>query len=291
MSTPQTTVAAMRRLRANNLTFDVADSEEADLEPVLLLHGFPQDRTSWDQIVTDLRGAGYRTIAFDQRGYSPGARPSRLRDYRQGHMVDDAVAILDELGIDQAHVVGHDWGGAVAWAIASTHPGRVASLTVLSTPYPSAMTKVALRSTQLLHSWYMGLFQVPLLSTATLTPSGPFWRAALKGLPADKKARYTERARQPGALSAMLKWYRALPLDIARPSVDWHRISVPTLYIWGERDPALGRAAAEATQAYVTGPYTFLPLAGVGHWVPESAPKKVLAALLPHLGEHPTARR
>ena len=281
----------MRRLTANGLTFDVEDSGEPDREPVLLLHGFPQDRTSWDEIAADLRKAGYRTVAFDQRGYSPGARPSRLRDYRQGHMVDDAVALLDELGIDQAHVVGHDWGGAVAWAIGSAHPGRVASLTVLSTPYPSAMTKVALHSTQLLHSWYMGLFQLPLLNTAALTPSGPFWRAVMKGLPAAKKARYTERARQPGALPAMLKWYRALPLDIARPSVDWHRISVPTLYIWGERDPALGLAAAEATEAYVTGPYTFLALPDVGHWVPESAAKKVVAALLPHLGEHPAAAR
>ena len=279
----------MQRITANGLTFDVDDSGEKDREAVLLLHGFPQDRTSWDEIAASLRDAGYRTIAFDQRGYSAGARPSAVSDYKQGEIVADALALLDELDVERAHIVGHDWGGAVAWGLGSSAPDRVLSLTVLSTPYPGAMKAVALKSTQLLNSWYMGMFQIPVFSEAVLTTSGPFWKAVMKGLPPKAKEHYTQRARQPGAMTAMLRWYRALPLDLARPSVDWHRITVPTLYLWGDRDPALGRAAADATADFVTGDYTFVVLPGVGHWIPESVPNQVSEALLAHLERNPAS--
>lgn len=279
----------MRRITANGLTFEVDDSGEADREAVLLLHGFPQDRTSWDAIAADLHEHGYRTIAFDQRGYSPGARPTAVSDYKQGEMVADALALLDELEIERAHVVGHDWGGAVAWGLGSSAPERVATLTALATPYPGAMKAVAFKSTQLLHSWYMGVFQLPVVAEAVLGTSGPFWKGVMKGLPPAAKEHYTQRARQPGAMTAMLRWYRALPLDVARPSIDWHRITVPTLYMWGERDPALGRAAAEATAGFVTGDYTFIAMPGVGHWIPESAPEQVSGELLAHLHRHPAS--
>lgn len=279
----------MEEIKGNGLEFQVADEGPRDGEAVLLLHGFPQDHTSWDGLVPGLHEAGYRTIAPDQRGYSPGARPTATTDYCMAPLVADALAILDALEVDRVHVVGHDWGGAVAWALASEAPERVASLTVLSTPYPGAMKAVALRSTQLLKSWYMGMFQVPGLSERVLRPGGRGWRALSQGLPRAASEHYATRAQVPGALPAMLRWYRALPLDAVRPSIAWHRIGVPTLYIWGQRDPALGRAAAEATAGFVTGPYTFVALPDHGHWLPESAADEVLPLLLQQIRDNPAA--
>jgi len=277
----------MPSVNVNDLRFDYDDTGPNDGPAVLMLHGFPQDKSSWSRLTPALVEAGYRVIAPDQRGYSPGARPPRTDDYRLGLIVDDALGILDELGIAKAHVVGHDWGGAAAWAVASTAPDRVRSLTVLSTPYPAAMTRVALRSTQALKSWYMGLFQVPGLAERVLRPGSAGWRAIMRGLPADAVERYSDRAEQPGALSAMLRWYRALPADFRSPSVEWHRITVPTLYVWGSADPALGLAAAQATGDYVVGPYTFVVLAGQGHWLPERAPDQIAPLLLDHLAMYP----
>lgn len=280
-------MASIQSVEANGLTFECTIDGPADGAAVLLLHGFPEDRTSWEGITAPLASAGYRTIAPDQRGYSLGARPDGVAAYRLGNMVADAMGILDALRVDRAHVVGHDWGGAVAWAIASAQPDRARSLSVLSTPYPSAITRVALRSNQLLKSWYMGMFQAPLVAEWMLTPQRRGWRAIMRGLPADAKARYSARASEPGALTAMLNWYRALPLDAARPSVDWHRITVPTLYVWGRDDPALGEAAALATADYVKGPYTFVALPGQGHWLPELATDEVLPLLAEHLAAYP----
>jgi pimeloyl-ACP methyl ester carboxylesterase len=279
-------MTTIESIEANDLVFECALDGPVDGPAVLLLHGFPEDRTSWDRIATALAAAGYRTIAPDQRGYSPGARPEGVSAYRLGNMVADAIGILDALDVDTAHVIGHDWGGAVAWAIAATHPDRVRSLSVLSTPYPSAITRVALSSTQLLKSWYMGMFQVPYAAEWLLTPQRRGWRAIMRGLPQEAKARYSANASVPGALTAMMNWYRALPLDAARPSVAWHRISVPTLYVWGREDPALGEAAALATADYVKGPYTFVALPGQGHWLPELAADEVVPLLTGHLATY-----
>lgn len=260
---------------------DIAGPDDGEV--VMLLHGFPQDRYSWHAITPALNAAGYRTIAPDQRGYSPGARPGSTGDYRLAALAGDVIGLLDALGVERAHIVGHDWGGAVAWAVASEYPDRVRTLTVLSTPHPGAMQRAMVRSTQGLKSWYMGLFQVPGLAERMLRPTGPMWRAVMRGLPAESVDRYTANAAAPGALTAMLRWYRALPLDVVRPSVRMHRITVPTLYIWGRRDPALGEAGAVATADYVTGPYEFLVLDGQGHWLPELAADEVVEALVPHL--------
>lgn len=273
----------MSTINVGTLTFDIDDIGPRDAEAVLLLHGFPEDRLCWRELASGLQEAGYRTIAFDQRGYSPGARPRATSDYRLGELVGDALGVLDELGVPDAHVVGHDWGGAVAWALASVAPDRVRTLTVLSTPHPGAITKVAWRSTQLLKSWYMGMFQVPHAAEWLMAPGRPAWRALMRGLPPESVARYTDRASQPGALSAMLKWYRALPLDAVRPSVQWHRIRMPTLYVWGRRDPALGEAAALETERFVAAEYTFVALPGEGHWLPERASARILPLLLDHL--------
>lgn len=272
----------MATIECNGLTFDVEDSG-GEGQPVLLLHGFPQDHTSWNSLVGPLREAGYRTIAPDQRGYSPGARPQGTKAYRLGEMVGDALAILDSLGIERAHVVGHDWGGAVAWGLGASAADRVLTLTVLSTPHPAAMQKAVLRSTQGLRSWYMGMFQVPGLAETLMAPGRPMWTALMRGLPSEAAERYSRNAQDSKARRAMLQWYRAVPGEVISPSVKWRRIEVPTLYIWGERDPALGAKAAHATAEYVSGAYTFVALPGQGHWLPERAADEVAPLLVKHL--------
>ena len=268
-----------------SMEFSYADEGPSDGPVVLLLHGFPQDHRSWDAIAFELVARGFRTIRPDQRGYSPGARPEGVADYRLGCLTGDAWALLDELGIDRVHLVGHDWGGMVAWAMAAEHPERLLSLTVLSTPHPAAFAD-SLRGAQALKSWYMGLIQIPRVAEAALRPGGRLWAGMMRGLPAESRERYTAAAAEPGALSAMLAWYRAMPRDMARPSVRWRPIDVPTLYVWGRRDPALGESAARRTSRYVRGPYSFVILPAAGHWLPERASAEVLEVLVPHLAAH-----
>lgn len=275
----------MRTFARDRLVFNVRDEGPEQGTAVVLLHGFPQDSTAWDGVVGDLHRAGYRTLAPDQRGYSPGARPHAVRAYRIRETATDVIALLDACELERAHVVGHDWGGAVAWAVASEWPDRVSSLTSLSMPHPSAMRAALWRGTQALRSWYVGLFQVPWLSEHLLRPGGPAWRAMLNELPPHQAHHYTQRMDQPGALSAALNWYRVLPRETVNPSLSFKSISVPTRYIWGDRDPTLGRTAAEATGDFVTGDYAFVILPDVGHWVPETAPSQVSQLLVEHVQE------
>lgn len=259
--------------------FDVSDSGVGE-EVVVLLHGWPQDRHAWSRVTPLLVEAGLRVVAPDQRGYSPGARPSGRRAYRMAELVADVVALVDALGGSRVHLVGHDWGGAVAWAFAERHPERLQSLTVLSTPHHRAMAWAMRHGNQARRSWYMVAFQVPVLPELLLRRRLP---AVLRrtGLPATDAARYAARFRLPGSARGGLAWYRALPLrrnasgDEAAP----HRISTPTTYVWGRDDPALGRAAAGRTREQVAADYTFIELDG-GHWLPETRPREVAHAIL-----------
>ncbi len=151
------------------LRFDVTDEGPLDGEVIVLLHGFPQRSTSWDKVRPALHGAGYRTIAPDQRGYSPGARPPRRGDYRLGALVDDITALITAVGSGAVHVVGHDWGAAVAWSLAAAHPEQVTTLTTVSVPHPRAMMASLRTFDQLRRSWYMGFFQLPWLPERMLS--------------------------------------------------------------------------------------------------------------------------
>lgn len=268
---------------SDGLLLDVRNDGPADGTPVLLLHGFPQDGTSWDGVLPDLHAAGLRTLVPDQRGYAPGARPPGRRAYRLELLVGDVVALLDAAGPDRAHVVGHDWGGIVAWALAASRPERVASLTVASVPHPRALSRSLLSSPQALRSAYVGAFQLPQLPEALL---GPRLEDLLRrsGLPAGPAARYAARMREPGALTAALNWYRALPLSRSSTGP----VGVPTTYAWGSRDGALGRRAAELTAGQVHGPYYFAEL-DAGHWLPETRPSELAALVLGRIRGNPAA--
>ena len=267
----------------DGLTFDVRDSGPADGEPVVLLHGFPQDSTAWARVAPGLHQHGLRTLAPDQRGYSPMARPRGRSHYRLRETVDDVLALLDAAELESAHVVGHDWGAVVAWGIACWHPERVRTLTALSVPHPAAMTKALVTSDQALRSSHVGLFQLPFLPEALLlSRGGAALRTALErgGLPADAAERYVARMREPGALTAALNWYRALPWN-ARDPVG--RIRVPTLHVWSTGDAFLGRTATEATEQFCTAPYRLEVLDDVPHWIPEVAPDRVAELVTAHV--------
>ena len=271
------------RLTTLDLVFDAVEVGEPDGELVLLLHGFPQSSWSWRRVWPALVEAGYRVVAPDQRGYSPGARPQGVEAYAMSELVGDVLGMLDALQVERAHVVGHDWGAAVSWQVAARHPDRVRSLTAVSVPHPVAFTE-ALKgdADQRQRSQYMRLFQVEGKAEEVLLRGGDGgFRTFFGGAEATADVeRYLEEMHEPGRLTACLNWYRAA----SRASVeDFPPVTVPTLYVWSDGDLALGRAAAEATARHVAGPYRFVELNGVSHWVPEEAPEALLAPLLEHL--------
>lgn len=277
----------LRSFRRDDLRFDVRDSGPLDGDPVVLLHGWPGGADTWTEVERELAGQGWRTFTPDQRGYSPEARPSAVKRYAMPELVDDALALLDAAGIQRAHVVGHDWGGAVSWALASRAPTRVCSLTVLSTPHPAAMARALVASDQAFRSAYVAAFQVRWLpERVLLAHGGHVLREVLRrsGLDEGHVDRYVERQREPGALSAGLSWYRAL---LSSPRATVGDISVPTLYVWSTGDAALGRAAAEGTGDHVTGPYRFEILEGFSHWLPETVPALVGRLIDAHARENP----
>lgn len=289
-------MAGVHELTHGGLVLDVDDTGPVDGPTVVLLHGWPQDRGAWSGVTERLAVDDVRVVAPDQRGYSPRARPRARAAYRMPELVADVRELVLALGGSPVHLVGHDWGGAVAWAFAERHPELLHSLTVLSTPHHDAMAWALRHGGQARRSWYMLAFQLPLLPEAYLRPR----LAGLlegSGLPAQDARRYAARFRQPGAARGGLAWYRALPLGAhplralrrragaltgraQQPSPPRlpRRITVPTTYLWGRHDPALGRAAAERTARHVGAAYRFVEL-DAGHWLPETHPDEVAAAI------------
>lgn len=277
----------MEQYTHEGLLFDVSDTGPADGRVVVLLHGFPEDRHCWTDLTAALVGADYRVLAPDQRGYSPGARPAGRRAYTVDRLAGDVQALAAVAGADRFDVVGHDWGAVVAWYLAGRHPERVRSLTALSVPHTQAFLGAMLRSSQLAHSWYMAFFQIPGLPEWGLRRAGEARFVAQmqrSGLDEASARRYAARATAPGAMTGPLNWYRAIPLS-ARNGLG--QVTVPTLYVWGDRDQFVTRVAAERCGRYVDGPYRFVPLAGATHWLPSGSAGEVGPLLLEHLAGVP----
>lgn len=273
----------IERYSRGALSFDVSDTGPPDGRPVILLHGFPEDRHCWDAIGESLAAEGYRVLAPDQRGYSPAARPSGRRAYAMPELNADVIALADAAGIDRFDVVGHDWGGAVAWDLGARHPSRVITLTVLSTPHPRAFLASMLSSSQILHSWYMLFFQIPGVPEAMFRfGGGNQSRKSLLRSGLDERAaeRYATRFAEPGAMTGPINWYRGLPFSSREPSPN---VTVPTMYLWSDGDSFITRKSADLTARYVDGPYTFEVLQGENHWLPERAADRVSDLLLKHL--------
>jgi pimeloyl-ACP methyl ester carboxylesterase len=266
-------------------TFDaIADGPEGG-ELVLLLHGFPQTSAAWRDQVVALAAAGYRAVAPDQRGYSSRARPAEVAAYAMRELVGDVIGIADALGAERFHLVGHDWGGAVAWQVAGRHPARLHTLTVVSTPHPVALLRAYrgdLGGDQAERSSYVAFFRQPDSQDVMLENDAAVFRLlfAGSGMPEGRERSYMEALGTPQALGAALNWYRAASLaDVEGLGP----ITTPTLYVWSTADLALGREAAEATAHCVQGPYRFAALEGVSHWIAEQVPDQLNQLLIDHV--------
>lgn len=267
----------------DGLTFDVHDSGPLDGPVVVLLHGFPQRASSWAQVTARLNDAGVRTVAPDQRGYSPGARPAGRRAYRVSRLIGDAAALVDALGGEPVHLVGHDWGAVVAWGLAAQHAERVASLVAVSVPHPAAFVSSMVRSDQLARSWYMAFFQLPWLPEALIRRR--HHDALTRGGMTEEMAdRFRADFVDDGHLTAPLNWYRALAF--ASPREVRRKVTVPTTMVWSEGDFALGRTGVELTERWVRAPYELRILEGVSHWIPEEAPDALAGAILARVTRH-----
>jgi pimeloyl-ACP methyl ester carboxylesterase len=262
-------------------TFDALAAGPEDGRPVLLLHGFPQASLEWEHQLATLSSAGYRAVAPDQRGYSPAVRPERPEDYALEEIVGDTLAMADELGWSRFDLVGHDWGGTIAWATAADHADRVRTLTAVSTPHPHALAR-AIRTDedQQQRSAYMADFrQVRSAERQFLADNATPLRRIFEGrIPRGHVEEYVQRLSEPGALVAALNWYRGV-----KYSGHTGPVTVPTMYVWSTEDPAIGSTAAMSTEEWVRGPYRFEMLEDVSHWIPEEADETLSRLLLEHL--------
>ena len=276
---------------APHLTFDSIAAGARGAPLVLLLHGFAESMHCWNAQVAALGDMGYRAVAPSQRGYSPGARPDprEFSNYLIDRLMDDAMAIVAASGYGNArfHLVGHDWGGSIAWGLADRHHERLASLTILSRPHPNAFNR-ALQMTdaeQAKRSRHHKAFLEPDAADLVLADNAKWLRdrLAANGVPAAAIEAHLSVLGNKDAMEAALAWYRARgairgPLGPIR---------VPTLYVWGDADDTVGRIAAEGTVDFIAAPYRFEVLPGVGHFAADQAPERVCELLLEHLADHP----
>ncbi|HLZ85367.1 MAG TPA: alpha/beta hydrolase [Caulobacteraceae bacterium] len=273
-----------RGIAVQGLTFTVDMAGPADGTPVLLLHGFPETRHMWRAPLEALGREGFRAVAPDQRGYSAGARPPATEAYATEHLVADALGLMDALGAPRFHLVGHDWGGQLAWLIAAGHADRIVTLSVFSRPHPAAFARaMAEDPAQAERSRHHRAFRrddaVARMREAKLQPL----REAIlaQGVPPADAEIYLEALMQPGGIEGAMAWYRASGVAGA----DTPAVAAPTLYVWGDADATVGRRAAGLTADHVTGPYRLVTLEGAGHFLVDQFPHRVSELIIGHLHE------
>ena len=275
---------------APELTFDVLAAGDDGAPLVLLLHGFAESMHCWRAQMITLADMGYRALAPSQRGYSATARPDP-RDpsrYHIDRLMDDAMAIVAASGYGgkRFHLAGHDWGGSIAWALADRFEQRLASLTILSRPHPNAFNRALMEDAEQPHrSRHHKAFLEPGAADVVLADDCKWLRERLAaaGVPQAAIDAHLAVLGNRQAMEAALAWYRARgairgPLGPIR---------VPTLYIWGDADDTVGRPAAEGTRDFVTAPYRFVALPGVGHFAADQVPDRVSELMLEHLRSYP----
>lgn len=272
----------------------LAITEAGDGEPVILLHGFPELSYSWRHQIEALAAAGYHAVAPDLRGYGQSARPAGVAAYAAPKLVGDIVGLIRALGHESAHIVGHDWGGGLAWGLAGASPQMVRSLTILNAPQPLVSARMRRDDPQQqAKSWYMFMFQFAGVAEAWLSADDfrnlrafVFETAAPGAFSDDDRRVFIDALSKDGALTAALNYYRANmpPASILREPPDPPAITVPTMIIWGEADAYMGIELLERSAATVTGPLRVERLPGVSHWVQQEASETVSALLVDFLG-------
>ncbi|MBZ5734648.1 alpha/beta fold hydrolase [Nocardioides sp. TRM66260-LWL] len=280
--------ARLTSFTRDGLVFDVVDAGPLDGDPVVLLHGFPERASSWAAVAPLLHAAGLRTFAPDQRGYSPRARPPRVRDYGVLALADDVAALIGAIGEHTGrpgpvHLVGHDWGSAVGWAVASVHPDLLRSWTAVSVPHLAAFLRAEVTSTQILKSAYFLPFWTPRLVPALARRRGGLVHRALaaSGMTPAEVDRFHAEMVEDAALPTALNWYRAMPFGVlSERATTRTRITVPTTLVWSDGDVAIGRAGVDGTARWVAADYRLVVLPGVSHWIPTQAPEALAEAVL-----------
>lgn len=285
-----------RFVEANGLRFHCVTAGEGPL--VMLLHGFPEFWYSWRHQIPALALAGFRVVAPDLRGYNDSDKPVGVEPYRMGSIVEDVAGLIRAFGHERAGIVGHDWGGAAAYAFAMLHPEMTDRLAVLNCPHPEAFSRALSEGNQeqLRKSWYMFFFQLPqapeeLLSADSFRFLKQFAYANSRpGTFTPKVLRaYVEAMAKPGALTGAINWYRAMFRRGLPPAREYPKISTPTLVIWGTRDHFLGKELTRGMQGCFSGPFRILYLPGVSHWVQQEAPARVNRLLTDFLKGSPRA--
>jgi pimeloyl-ACP methyl ester carboxylesterase len=269
----------MRRIEGDGVTLAVLDEGEGT--PVLLLHGFPDSSDVWRKQVPALVGAGFRVVAPDLRGFGESERPEEVDAYRMTHSVADVVAVLDALGLERAHVVGHDWGAGLAWVTAALVPDRVDRLAVLSVGHPNAGREPTVAQRE--KSWYMLLFEFEGVAEELLSRDD--WKLAREWLRGDGDVdRVLAGLSRPGALTAALNWYRAN--SVLRFQVGGRAlppVAAPTLGIWSDGDNYLLEEGMLRSAEHVTGPWRYERVEGASHWLQLDAPHRVNELLIEFL--------
>lgn len=275
----------IKELPANGMTLRcrVCGLENSG-EPVILLHGFPETSHLWEGILRSLASKGYRCLAPDQRGYSPGARPKNVASYRINEIASDVIALADAVGFQKFHLVGHDWGSGCGWTVVQLYPERVNSWSALSIPHLDAFsTAKKTDPDQKKRSWYMDLFQIPVIPEMLLGLAIAGKRPSLWQLSSSQElADYLTVFKQFDGRRAALNWYRAnkeLP-------VQYGNVSLPTILIWGNQDIAIGRAGVEMTKQYMKGEYSMIEL-DAGHALVQEKFDRVNQEILSHIQLHP----
>ena len=275
----------MVRINANGFEFRARIAGNVQgVETVILLHGFPVTSAMWEPIITPLANAGYRVIAFDQRGYSPGARPKDPAAYAIPNLVSDVIAIAEAVNAEKFHLIGHDWGAVVGWNTVMDHPDRVMSWTGLSIAHPAAFADALQNDPdQQARSGYFTLFTMPLVPEALFTFNDLMvLTGAYSGMRESQIEEYRAVFSEPGALTAALNWYRQMGASfVSSPEVNLE-ISTPTLFIWGNNDPSAGRVAVDGQEKYLKGYYRRIEL-DAQHWLVTSHSDEIVQAVLEHL--------
>jgi pimeloyl-ACP methyl ester carboxylesterase len=263
-----------RVIEVNGVSLHVEDHGNGT--PVLLLHGWPDSASVWRNQIPFITGHGFRAIAPDMRGFGRSTRPLEVTDYALSKAVGDMSGLLDALEVESAHVVGHDWGAAVAWGMAIAHPDRVQKLVVVSVGHPSVPWSLRQREM----AWYELFFQFQGIAEATVAYEDWAWlRRFLRG--AGDQERYMQDLSRPGALTASLNWYRAnLAPKMPAASPELPPVRVPTLGIWSTDDHYLEGERMEKSGAYVKAPWRYEVIEGASHWIPLDAPDRLNALLL-----------
>ncbi|MBT4519738.1 MAG: alpha/beta hydrolase [Halieaceae bacterium] len=287
---PRDSRTSLVRVAANGFEFRAriagfeSELNEIEKPAVILLHGFPVTSAMWIALIDPLLEAGFRVLAFDQRGYSPGARPDKPSEYAVDKLSADVIAVADAVGIKRFHLVGHDWGAAVGWATVLLHPERLLSWSALSIAHPAAFGQ-ALQDDpdQQSRSSYFLLFTTPWLPEALFSfNSFSLLQAIYKGMSEKQISEYIQTFSEPGALTAALNWYRAMTLGPGTIDDLSLEVEAPTLFVWGNNDPAVGRAAVELQRQYLVGPYRNLEL-DAGHWLLAESPEQTIEAVVQHV--------